>query len=315
MLREPVPLHQKGWHPTAMRGTIAAAAACARLRRLDADKTAAALGLSASMAGGIIANFGTMTKSFHVGRAAQSGLIAAQLAEAGMTAATDALEHRSGFLMAISPENRLDLSLPFDEKDRPWQITKRGLSIKRYPVCYGAHRVIDGMLDLIRKNDLGPDDVTHVHVVIGEHQALMLRNAKPQTGLEAKFSMQFAIASALNARNVGLSQLVDDFVRKPEIQAVFPRVSVETNTGTLEGSSMGLADSVELTTRAGGKLSSGAIRYAKGSFQLPVSRDELKLKFDDCLGDISATRKLRIFENLMALDRLAGASDLSLLAQ
>ena len=73
LVREPVPLHQKGWHPTAVRGTIAAAAACAKLRRLDAEKCQTALAIAGSMAGGLVANFGSLTKCFQVGRAAQSG--------------------------------------------------------------------------------------------------------------------------------------------------------------------------------------------------------------------------------------------------
>ena len=84
LIREPVPLHQKGWHPTAVRGTVAAAAACAKLRGLSPEKTQTALAIAASMAGGLVANFGSLTKCFHVGRAAQSGVLAARLAEAGL---------------------------------------------------------------------------------------------------------------------------------------------------------------------------------------------------------------------------------------
>src|SRR5690606_34228890 len=101
--REPGHLHEVGLHPTAVFGAVAAAAACASLRRLDAAGAAAAMAMAASMSAGLVANFGTMTKSFQVGRAAQSGVIAARLAQAGMTASPDALEHDSGFLAALSP--------------------------------------------------------------------------------------------------------------------------------------------------------------------------------------------------------------------
>src|SRR5262249_60954416 len=95
LVREPVPLHQKGWHPTAVRGTVAAAAACAKLRRLSSEQTQTALAIAGSMACGLVANFGSLTKCFQVGRAAQSGVIAARLAGAGLTASTDALVHSS----------------------------------------------------------------------------------------------------------------------------------------------------------------------------------------------------------------------------
>src|SRR5439155_4368329 len=91
--RDPDHHHAKGWHPTGIFGAIGAGAACANLRRLSADQTAMALALSASQAGGIMANFGTMTKPFHAGRSAHAGLVSARLAELGFTASSDALEH------------------------------------------------------------------------------------------------------------------------------------------------------------------------------------------------------------------------------
>ncbi|MGZ5096207.1 MAG: MmgE/PrpD family protein, partial [Burkholderiales bacterium] len=146
--REPVPLHNKGWHPTAVRGTVAAAACCAKLRHLDPQQAATALAISASMASGLVANFGTLTKSFQVGRAAQAGIIAARLAATGLTAATDALEHPAGFLAAFSPGGKPDLCGQFDQRIEQWHIVRQGLNLKRYPVCYGTHRAIDATLDL-----------------------------------------------------------------------------------------------------------------------------------------------------------------------
>src|SRR3974390_336293 len=140
LVREPIPLHQKGWHPTAVRGAVAAAAACARLRRLPARETSTALAIAASMAGGLVANFGTHTKCFQVGRAAQSGVIAARLAQAGMTASPDALEHRSGFLAAFSPGGEPDLSRRIEAGKKEWHLVRQGLNVKRYPISYGTPR-------------------------------------------------------------------------------------------------------------------------------------------------------------------------------
>ncbi len=143
----------------------------------------------------------------------------------------------------------------------------------------------------------------------------MLRNSRPQTGLEAKFSMQFAMAAALCARNVGLRELTDDFVRRPEVQAIFPRVSLEGTAATKEGSNFAPADAVEITTIDGATHKSGPVEYAKGSHQRPLSRDELWAKFADCLGaQFPDGTKARAFENLMMFDRLNGAGDLALAA-
>ena len=312
LFREPIPLHSKGWHPTTIRGTVAAAAACAKLRRLDAAETATALAISASMASGVIANFGSMTKAFQVGRAAQSGVIAAQLAQAGLTASPDAIEHPSGFLAALSPTGTAERGRELDRANKEWYITRQGLNIKRYPICYATHRSIDAALDLVASYDIKPGDVDHIHVSTGETQLVMLRNHNPQTGLEAKFSMQFAMASALVARKVGLSELTNSFVLRPEVQAIFPRVTLETTTDTLEGSAFAPSDSVAIKTTRGETLSSGPVAHAKGSHQRPLSRDELWVKFADCLGDeFAEPAKARAFERLIGIEGINSVSDLA----
>ena len=313
LVREPIPLHRKGWHPTTVLGTVAAAAACAKLRGLDAKGTATAMAIAASMASGVVANFGTMTKSFQVGRAAQAGVIAARLAQAGLTASLDALEHPAGLLAALSGDGKAELDRPFSAAPKEWHIVGHGLNIKRYPICYATHRSIDAALDLIARYDLSPGAVERIHVATGETQLLMLRNSRPQTGLEAKFSMQFAMAAALIARNVGLRELTDEFVRRPEVQAIFPRVSLEGTTETMAGSNFAPADAVEITTTTGETLKSGPVEYAKGSHQRPLSRAELWAKFADCLGmEFPDAKKSRAFESLMIFDRLNGAGDLAL---
>ena len=313
LIREPTPLHRKGWHPTAVRGTIAAAAACAKLRGLDGTATATAMAIAASMASGVVANFGTMTKSFQVGRAAQSGVIAAQLAQAGLTAALDAIEHPAGLLTALSPDGKAELDRPFVAEKKEWHIVRQGLNIKRYPICYATHRSIDAALDLVEGHDLKPEQVKAIQVSTGKTQLLMLRNSRPQTGLEAKFSMQFAMASALVARKVGLSELTDEFVRRADVQAVFPRVSFVTTMDTMDGSAFAPADAVEITTTSGASLQSEPVTYAKGSHQRPLTSDELWKKFADCLGsEVPERTKQRAFESLMMLDRLNNVGDLSL---
>jgi 2-methylcitrate dehydratase PrpD len=316
LVREPTPLHRKGWHPTAVLGPIAAAAASAKLQRLDAERIATAMAIAASMAGGVVANFGTMTKSFQVGRAAQSGIVAARLAKAGLTASLDALEHPAGLLFALSVDGNADLDRPFLTAKKEWHIVGHGLSIKRYPICYATHRSIDAALNLVQRYGLLPPQVQSIHVTAGKTQLLMLRNSRPQSGLEAKFSMQFAMAAALYARNVGLAELTDAFVRRPEVQAIFARVSLEGTAATKDGSNFAPADTVAITTISGETLNSGPVEYAKGSQQYPLSREELWGKFADCLGaQFPDAKKARAFESLMMFDRLNGAGELALASQ
>jgi 2-methylcitrate dehydratase PrpD len=309
--REEGHLHDKGWHPSAVLGTLAAAAACAKLRRLDAERTTTAIAAAGSMAAGLVSNFGTMTKSFQVGRAAQSGIIAAALAAEGFTASPDALEHRAGFLTAVSPSGRPDRERPFAKEGREWQILQKGLNVKRYPVCYATHRSIDGALHLAQKHNLRAGDIDEIKVSTGETQMLMLRNHRPQTGLEAKFSMHFAMASSIVARNVGLSELTDDFVRKPDVQALMGRVTYETTPETMEGLSFAPFDAVAIRTVSGALLESGPVERAKGSHEKPLSQQELWTKFSDCMArGVPDHTASRLFDGLMSLERLNSAADL-----
>ena len=297
--------HQKGWHPTAVFGTVAVAAAIAALHRLDETRARSAIAIAASMAGGVVANFGTMTKPFHAGRAAQAGLQAARLAAAGMTGAADALEHPLGFLKAISPAGKVDLDTPC-RLGEELRILRNGLNVKKYPLCYATHRSIDGMLDLVNRHDLKPDDVVGVAVGMSEPQAQILRNHAPQTGLDAKFSEEFAIASALVARRAGLGELTDSFVRRPEIQAVMPRVSVHTVAERDPDDPVFSAhESVVVTLADGRRLDSGPIRYARGHANLPLRDEDLWMKFGDCLADAASPARARqLFDQLNAIETL-----------
>src|SRR5437764_9630377 len=227
--RDPGHHHRKGWHPTGIFGAIGAGAACANLRRLDPERATTAIALSASQAGGIMANFGTMTKPFHAGRAAHAGLVSARLARAGFTAAADALEHPQGFLSAVSPEGKADRDGPAPRFGEEWAIVKLGLSIKKYPACYCTHRSLDAMLELLAKRPLKPADIAKITVSISKVHSLILRNHTPQTGLEAKFSMEFAMVAAVISRRAGLAEYSDEFVRRPEVQELMKRVTVVTN--------------------------------------------------------------------------------------
>src|ERR1700722_8402407 len=228
-LRETGLLHEKGWHPTGLYGAPAAAAACAKLRKLDAEKTTIAIALGASQSSGLMSNFGTMTKPFHAGKAAHSGIMAARLAEAGFTAKTDALEHPQGFLHAISPSGTEDRTSD-SKAGVEWAILAQGLGIKKYPTCYCTHRAIDCMLDLVNNSPIKAENVEKITVNISDYFSTVLRNHQPDTGLAAKFSIEFCMASGIVAQRVGLRELTDDFVQRPDIQALMKKVEIITTT-------------------------------------------------------------------------------------
>jgi 2-methylcitrate dehydratase PrpD len=310
--RDPAQHHEKGWHPTGIFGAVAAAAACASLRKLDADKATQAIALGASQSAGLVANFGTMTKPFHAGRAAHAGVISARLAAAGFTSSPDALEHPLGFLAATSPKGDVDRTSA-TQAGREWSILALGLSVKKYPLCYCTHRAIDGALDLLREEKVAAQNVKSITVSTSRRNATILRNSRPQTGLEAKFSMQFAMASSIVANRVGLRELTDEFVRRSDIQALMPKVVVAPDD-RVDPKRTGNApyDQVVIETADGRRLESTRVTDERGSPQLPLSREELWTKFKECFAvgnpklDAEAT-----FEALMSVERGQGVGTLA----
>ncbi|SDR61627.1 MmgE/PrpD family protein [Paraburkholderia tuberum] len=307
--------HTKGWHPTSVFGTVAATSALAYLERLSMPQIQHALGIAASMASGLVANFGSMTKPWQVGRAASSAFSAVGLAKAGLTASTDVLEHPAGFLNAISPRGGVDLARPYII-GKP-HIVEHGLSIKRYPVCYGSHRVIDGVLQLITAADIRPPEVVKVVATIGTGQASMLRNHAPMSALEAKFSLEFAVASAILAGNVGLAELTDDFVRRVDIQHLVTKTVTDLTSDPCPiDNAFSYKDRVVIYTENGRLHDSGDIRFARGHSKNPMSDTELRTKFLDSLSyytslnDTDPTYGERLYQKIVDLRSMKTIRDL-----
>lgn len=300
----------KGWHITGIFGAIAAAAACASLRGLDAAATTNALGLAASQSSGLLANFGSMTKPLHAGLAARAGVFAAELAAAGMTASADALEHPQGFLTAVSPAGRIDLTSPV-QAGREWRMLSVGLNVKKFPMCYCTHRAIDAALDLKQKYKLAPTDIANVEVAMSARNATILRHHAPKEELEAKFSIEFAMASAFTAGEVGLRQVSDAFVRRPEIQAFFPRVRTRTDIESDPLTGHSRYDTVDVRLADGRVISSGEITAARGAANLPLTTAETFAKFSACVESANGTLDAEaLFSRLSSLDELKQVQDL-----
>ncbi|PYE25483.1 2-methylcitrate dehydratase PrpD [Paraburkholderia silvatlantica] len=309
--RDPDQPVKKGWHPTGVFGAIGAAAAIAKLNRLSPKETTRALAIAASQSSGITANFGTMTKPFHAGKAAHSGLLAGRLAAAGFTASEDALEHSQGFLSAISPRGHVDLASPV-RAGVDWHILRNGLNVKKYPMCFCAHRCIDAMLELSAEHaDIRPGNVRRIVATISQRNAIVLRNHAPRTGLEAKFSMEFAMACALVSHRVTLVELNDEMVLRDDVQQLMRLVRVECVDEELPDSGYAPYDFVVVETLSGTIFRSRDIEHAKGAFEDPLDTAALKTKFVTCLE--SADRSLdasRLFSAAQAFDVGSSSRDL-----
>lgn len=301
LLREPDHLHEKGWHPTGLFGVIGAAAACAALRGLDENQTSHALSLAASQSSGLMLNFGSMAKALTAGNAAHNGLIAARLAQAGVTAAADALGHRQGLLRAISPAGRVDTDRPVLAGAK-WRILEEGLAIKKYPTCLSTHRMIDGIIELATTHDIAAAEVERIDVAMSARNARILHMHRPTNALEAKFSAEFSAAAAILKRRVSLEDMTDAFVRNPATQAFFPLVHVYAEGHPDAHTGYAPYDEVSISLKNG---SHHRIRIAaaRGSARLPLSEDELFKKFSACiLADNSQNDARPVFEAISRLN-------------
>lgn len=281
--RIPDPLHEKGWHPTAVLGTMGATAALCAARQLDAGKTTHALGIAASRASGLVANFGSMCKPLHAGWAIEYAYGAVEMAAMGATASADALEGATGFLTAFSDKQAPDRSRPFNSQ-KELAINTVKPSIKKYPVCYASHRVIDGVLQLRQQHNIPLEHIQKITATVSETNARVLKYQHPVTPLQAKFSMPFACASALAFGEVSLQKMAEEDIANPAIQKLMEKVEVFINNEPcpLEPS-FALHDNVVITLNDNTRFESGPIRFALGHARLPLAPEQLESKILSCV--------------------------------
>ncbi len=294
--------YDDGFHSTATVGAIGAGAGAARLLGMDAAKVATTLGVAATQAAGLRENFGTMTKPFHAGRAAESGVVAATLVSGGMTAAQNILEARRGFFSAAG--GGFDPGMIFGKLGNPWTFESPGVSIKPYPTGSLTHPAMTAMLNLVVMNDLHVDDVEEIYVGTNRHMPNALIHSRPRTDLEAKFSMEFCMAILLLRRRAGLEELTDEVVLSPDVQKLIPRVRFEVDPEAEAAGYDNMASIVRIVLKDGRVLEERC-SYSKGQPQNPMTLDELTEKFASCVsaGGIGADAGKRAAGLILAMEK------------
>ena len=270
----------KGWHSTATVGAFTATTAAARLWGLDVGQLARAWGLAASMAGGMVRNFGTMAKPFHVGHAARIGVTAAGMARAGFTADPRIFDEAGSFLDVYGFGDGEPLANLIETLGAPWEIEQPGIYVKGWPCCYCNHRPVGGLLRLVSDHGIRVDEVEEVAVgfVPGSDRALIKDD--PQTGLEAKFSIEYAAAATLLDGTLGLDSFTDAQVQRPEVRRLMKRV--RRYQVPAEGVFSGVVGFTDVAVRTPRGTFNIRIEAAPGSPGWPLSEEARKAKFLDC---------------------------------
>ncbi len=306
--------YTKGWHATTTLGVHGAAAAACRLLRLDAARTATALAIASSLASGIKANFGTMTKPLHVGHCARNGLFAALLAERDFTANAGAFEHNQGFLEVFNGPGTYDTARILAEWGAPFDIVAPGIAIKQYPCCGSTHPALDVMLDLVRRHDLRPAQVARIDCWTHARRLEHTNRPDPQSGLEAKFSVQYCLARALTDRAIRIEHFEGDAFRDPAVRAILPRVHAGAYDTTQFAADKHFGAEVKVTT-TDGKILSGKIDEALGRTSAnPLPAERLREKFENCIARaLPASRAKPLADMIERLETLADMRALSTL--
>ena len=295
-----------GWHAPSTVGSFGAAAGCAKLLGLDAAQIEMALGIAASMAGGIVANFGTMTKPLHVALGARNGVLAAKLAQSGYTANPKAIEGGFGFYKNFHPSAPIH-DEPLEELGKSYALLTDGIRIKPYPCGGLTHQAIDAMLDFRAKHGFTAVMVQSINVDVTKHTFERIIFKVPQSGIQGKFCMPYLLARAIIDGRVSLDHFTDAAVRDPNVLKLAERIEMKLDTNLKAIDAGGRPCRVTIHLKDGQTLTREA-QHAKGGPEVPMTPGELKGKFIECarqsISDGAALRALESIERLDTLDSI-----------
>jgi 2-methylcitrate dehydratase PrpD len=274
--------YQNGFHSSGTFGIFGASISAAKLLDLNAESLANALAIASSMSSGIRLNFGTMTKPLHVGRAAQNGVMAAELAAAGFTGGHDALDSQWGFFRVFSFGAGFDADLLVNGLGNPPSILTPGVSLKPYPCGSLGHPSMDAMLKLVLTQDVKPNQVRAVRLRAGSNILNPLRYPIAHNELEAKFCPAFMMSAIILRRKAGIHEFTDEFVESTPVQEMMRKVSTVRDAAIEARGFEKMRSIVEVDLADGRTLVQEADERYRGGPERPFTREELHEKFTDC---------------------------------
>jgi len=298
--------YDRGWHITGSTGMLGAAAACARLLALDAERTTMALGIAASQPVGVREQFGSMTKALHPGAAARAGLTSALLARHGYTASARAIEAPRGLAQTYS--TKVDWSEITAALGTRFEISFN--SYKPFACGVVIHPSIDGCIQLARDHGLRPEDIERVALKVHPLVLELTGKKTPRTGLEGKFSVYHACAAGIVFGQAGESEFSDAVVARPDIVALRGRVEARVDGAIAE-------DAADVTIRCrDGRELHLFVAHAVGSLERPMSDADLQRKFHGLVDPVlGVARAEALIEPCTTLARCGDLRALTALAR
>lgn len=294
----------KGWHVTGTAGTFGAAAAAAKLLKLDEEQTLSALGMAGTQSFGLWAFLGdgVSCKILHPARAAVSGTEAALLAKSGMTGPEHILDAKDGGLLrAMSDE--YDISLVSRELGTKYELEY--MDNKPYPCCRSTHCTIDAALAIKSEYGIARDDIESVEVgtyLVGFKQCgLSEGSLNPVKPVDAKFSSPFTVASAFIFGEVTLEQFKQENIEKPEVRDLLKRVKVVPEDRFTGVYPEHWGCELRVTCKDGRVLVK-EITDASGSVDNPLTKEQVKSKALGLIKNVCPEKANRIVEAILSID-------------
>jgi 2-methylcitrate dehydratase PrpD len=303
--------YDKGWHPTATLGVFGAAASCGHLIGLDPQRLATAFALTASMASGLKANFGTMTKPFHVGHCARNGLLAVLMAEQGFEARHAVMEAKQGFLDVFNGPGLHDAERIFTDWAKPLELEAPGIALKQFPCCGSTHPAIAMMLKLAKEEGITAADVARIEILPHARRMPHTDNPWPVTPLQAKFSVQYGVVRALLSGAPKMAHFEGEAALEPEVQRLLGLVTTAPHPDMPRDGADQWGAEVIVTTQDGRRLSRRVNQMVGRGGDNPMSASELWDKFTDCAErGIPRQNVAPLFDKLECIEEIADIRDL-----
>lgn len=275
------PSHYRIWHSTSTCGTFGAAAAAAKLLGLDAEQALNSIGNAGSQAAGLweFAADKAMTKYLHCGKAAYNGLLSSLMAKKGFTGATRILEGDRGFFKAYSEEK--DFENSFADLGEKFRINET--VYKPYASCRHTHGPINGILEIMKSNDLSYQDVERVNVETYDTVLKLAGNTDFTTSPAARFSVFYCIACAMIHGEVGVGQFAEQYLADPVVTRVLPGINVSVSKEMNALYPGKWASKIELTTKTGNSYNK-FVEYPKGDPENTMTDKEIENKYMSLAG-------------------------------
>ena len=304
--------YEDGFHSTGTCGVFGGTAACSKLKGLDAVYTSRAFGIAASHAAGLRENFGTMMKPFQAGHATESGVVAADFAAIGWTAAEQILEAQRGFFHAYG--GTYDSAVIIERLGNPWTFQNPGVSIKPFPSGSLTHPGMTELSRLIQANAIRAADVERLEVGANKNMESTLLHHHPKTGLQAKFSMEFCMAILLLDGKADQTKYTDAVVNRDDVQKMIERVRFYVDPEAEKAGYDKMTTILKITLKDGRTIS-GRADFGKGSPINPMSYDEVAEKFRGCaaFAEWPADKANQVIEMVRKLEDVSDVRALTVL--